>query len=403
MGIAFGWGMMSSWNQRRRSNVVDHAQRCGLGAAPAAEGRAMSHRRHRHWADAEDDRREGKGGRPRQRNFARMLKGKKRELTPEERRYRAARNRANAKITWLIHLVAYGSVLTLILVSSGSWRATMIVALAWGIGLSLHYVAAILAPTLRNRWIAEEMDRHAEKGADQLHAAENANARSLEDLSASIAHEIRNPVTAAKSLVQQMGEDPVSSENIQFARVALEELDRVERSISHLLKYARDEEYRFEQLSLQDIIGSAVASLQDRIDTLGIGVDVEISAPCTMRGDVEKLRRVLVNLVGNAMDALEGAATETPCIVIMAGENLAATEVWFRIRDNGPGMSDEVRKRIFDPFYSTKPDGTGLGLALSKKVVESHGGSMQVHGDPGSGTEFLLTFPKTHGVRESRA
>jgi signal transduction histidine kinase len=329
--------------------------------------------------------------------------GKKRELTSEQRLYRAARRRANRKIGWLIHLVAYGSVLTLILVSSRSVRATVIVALAWGIGLAIHYVAAILAPTLRSRWITEEMDRHVEQGADRLQAAETANARSLEDLSASIAHEIRNPVTAAKSLVQQMGEDPVSGENIQFARVALEELDRVERSISHLLKYARDEEFRFEQLSLSDIIHSAVASVQDRIDTLGIGIDVDVSAPCTMRGDVEKLRRVLVNLVGNAMDALEGAATRTPSIVIMAGENLASTEVWFRIRDNGPGMVDEVRDRIFDPFYSTKPDGTGLGLALSKKVVESHGGSMQVQADPNSGTEFLLTFPKTHGVREPRA
>jgi signal transduction histidine kinase len=347
-------------------------------------------------------RREREERRMHRRDLRSRLK-KKRDLTPEERRYKAASSRANRKLAWLIHLVAYGSVLTLILVSSRSIRATIIVALAWGIGLALHYVATILAPTLRERWIAEEMDRHAEQGADRLHAAENANARSLEDLSASIAHEIRNPVTAAKSLVQQMGEDPVSGENIQFARVALEELDRVERSISHLLKFARDEEFRFEQLSLPEIIHSAVATAQDRIDTLGVGIDVEVSAPCTMRGDVEKLRRVLVNLVGNAVDALEGASTETPCIVIMAGENLAATEVWFRIRDNGPGMSDEVRNRIFDPFYSTKKDGTGLGLALSKKVVESHGGSMQVQADPGRGTEFLLTFPKTHGGREARA
>ena len=68
--------------------------------------------------------------------------------------------------------------------------------------------------------------------------------RSLEDLSAQVAHEIRNPISAAKSLVQQMGEDPTSSDNIEFADVALSELDRVERSISHLLRYAREEELR---------------------------------------------------------------------------------------------------------------------------------------------------------------
>ena len=347
-------------------------------------------RKHHSEGPVSDPRRSRRDMRPR----------KKRDWTPEERRYREARSRANRRIGWLIHLVAYGSTMALILVSSRSIRVTVITALAWGIGLALHYVIAILAPTLRNRWIADEMDRKVEHGESRLNAAEHANARSLEDLSASIAHEIRNPVTAAKSLVQQMGEDPVSDDNIQFARVALEELDRVERSISHLLKYARDEEFRFEPVLLMEIIDSAVASMSDRIETLGVELDVEASGPCAMRGDNEKLRRVVVNLLRNALDALEEAGTKTPCVVIMAGENLAATEVWMRLRDNGPGMNPEVRRRIFDPFYTSKPDGTGLGLALSKKVVESHGGSLEVQADTGSGAEFLLTFPKAHGAQE---
>ncbi len=400
MGIAIRWGMMICGGQTQRPDLVGFWQRRGVETALAVEGRAM----HRRWR-----RREAEPGefsrdreeRRRQRVASKLAKKKKREWTAEERRYRAARSRANRRIRWLIHLVSYGSVLTLILVSSRSVRATVIVALAWGIGLALHYVVSLLAPGLRERWIAEEMDRHVERGADRLHAAEHANARSLEDLSASIAHEIRNPVTAAKSLVQQMGEDPLSADNIQYARVALEELDRVERSISHLLKYAREEEFRFEPLALPDIIDSAVASLRDRIESLGVEVEVEFSAACAMRGDIEKLRRVAVNLLRNAMDALEEAGTETPCIVIMAGENLAGTEVWLRVRDNGPGMSDEVRKRIFDPFYTTKSDGTGLGLALSKKVVESHGGSMEVRADSSSGTEFLLTFPRANGTGEA--
>ena len=362
----------------------------------------MGHRRGRREARREEFAREREARRV-HRAASKLAKKRKREWTPEERRYRVARKRANRRIGWLIHLVSYASVLALILVSSRSVRATVIVALAWGIGLAIHYVAAILAPGLRERWIAEEMDRHVEQGASRLHAVEHANARSLEDLSASIAHEIRNPVTAAKSLVQQMGEDPVSGDNIQYARVALEELDRVERSISHLLKYAREEEFRFEPLLLPDIVDSAVASLRDRFDALGVEVDVEYSAACAMRGDVEKLRRVTLNLLRNAMDALEEAGTETPCVVIMAGENLAGTEVWLRIRDNGPGISEEVRRRIFDPFYTTKSDGTGLGLALSKKVVESHGGSMEVQTDSRSGTEFLLTFPQALGSREAPA
>jgi len=314
--------------------------------------------------------------------------------TPEERRYRDARRLANRRFGFLIHFVTYASVLALIFVSSRSVRATLIVAVAWGIGLSIHYLAALLGPRLRAQWIQQELDRHVERGTHQLQSTENANARSLEDLSASIAHEIRNPVTAAKSLVQQMGEDPVSSDNMEYAQVALEELDRVERSISHLLKYARDEDFRFAAVALPEIIDSAVAAVRDRVESQGVEVDVEISAPCAMKGDPEKLRRVLVNLLRNSMDAFAEVPHDAPCIVIMAGENLAGTEVWLRFRDNGPGLPDEIRERVFDPFYTTKEDGTGLGLALSKKVVESHGGSMEIQAETATGTEFLITFPK---------
>ncbi|MCP4038058.1 MAG: HAMP domain-containing histidine kinase [bacterium] len=367
-------------------------------AAAAVEEHGMHQRRRR-----EFEPREHSGDRHGRRRGASRWGAKRRQATPEERRYRDARKRAKRRFGFLTHFVAYASVLALILVTSRSIRATAIVALCWGIGIALHYMAAIAGPRLRAQWIAQEMDRHVEHGTQQLQTAENANARSLEDLSASIAHEIRNPVTAAKSLVQQMGEDPVSGDNIQYARVALEELDRVERSISHLLKYARDEEFRFEAVELSDIIESAVASMQDRVDAQGVEVDVEISAPCRMRGDAEKLRRVLVNLLRNAIDALAESATTTPCVVIMAGENLAGTEIWLRLRDNGPGMSADVRERMFSPFYTTKDDGTGLGLALSKKIVESHGGSMEVQADTQSGTEFLLTFPKAVGVRGAPA
>lgn len=373
---------MMSCRMDERSNGVSRS---------AFEERVMYQRRRRE---------RQRSGRSTKRHGERAVRWKKRrERTPQERRYHEARRRANQRMGFLIHFVAYASVLALILVSSRSARATVIVALSWGIGIAIHYVSAIAGPRLRAQWISQEMDRHVEQGADKLESAENANARSLENLSASIAHEIRNPVTAAKSLVQQMGEDPGAADNIQYARVALEELDRVERSISHLLKYARDEESRFEMVDLPDIIRSAVASIQDRIDRQGIEVDVDISAPCRMRGDSEKLRRVLLNLLRNAIDALAESATPTPCIVILAGENLAGREVWLRFRDNGPGMHPDVKRRIFDPFYTTKDDGTGLGLALSKKVVESHGGSMQVQTDADSGSEFLLTFPKTVGVR----
>ena len=111
---------------------------------------------------------------------------------------------------------------------------------------------------------------------------EDKHARSLEQLSASIAHEIRNPITAAKSLVQQMGEDPSSRENVAYANVALEELDRVERSISHLLKFAREEELHVGALRVAEVVDSALETFRDRIARLGVTVTRELGGEGVM-------------------------------------------------------------------------------------------------------------------------
>jgi signal transduction histidine kinase len=216
----------------------------------------------------------------------------------------------------------------------------------------------------------------------------------MEDLSASIAHEIRNPITAAKSLVQQMGEDPASHENLEYAEVALSELDRVERSISHLLRYARDEEPRLELLALEPTAVAAAEGMRDRAQNAGVDLRVDFDRECLIRGDFEKLRRVFENLISNALDALAAHPVEQPRIEILGGENLAGSEVWIRVIDNGPGIPAEDRERIWSPFHTTKETGTGLGLALSRKTVEAHGGRMEL--EPGSkvGSELVISFPK---------
>ena len=125
-----------------------------------------------------------------------------------------------------------------------------------------------------------------------------------------------------------------------------------------------------------------------------MNVTRDVAAASEVRGDSEKLRRVIINLVGNAVDALEEAGVEEPTLEISAGENLAGTEVWLRIRDNGPGIPDEVKEQLFSPFYTSKANGTGLGLPICRKLVDAHGGTLEVESEPGLGAEFLLTLPK---------
>jgi signal transduction histidine kinase len=315
----------------------------------------------------------------------------------EQRAYRAARRRANARLGFLTHLVAYGSVCVFLLLVAG-FRPAFIVALAWGIGLTSHYFVALVAPGLRRRYIEREVSRAVERNVPrERRSIEDKHVRSLEELSASIAHEIRNPITAAKSLVQQMGEDPASLENVDYAKVALDELDRVERSVAHLLRYAREEDIHLTEVRLADLVTSALETFRNRAAETGVTIETDLGIDHVLRGDPDKLRRVLVNLVGNAIDALEESGTPDPHIEVMAGENLAGTECWVRVRDNGPGIEPETLTRIFSPFYTSKDSGTGLGLAISKKVVDAHGGSIEATSSPGDGAEFTITIPKHAG------
>ena len=275
---------------------------------------------------------------------------------------------------------------------SGLWALTSITLTAVAGGQLL----SLFADRFRRPFLDEELARVEERSGAQR-AMAGRHAREMAQLSASIAHEIRNPITAAKSLVQQMGEDPSSAENLEYAGVALEELERVERSVSHLLRFARDEEVSIRPIRLAEIAERALKSLDERAAECGVVLTREFDSPADMDGDPEQLRRVVLNLVGNAIDALVEAAADQPRVEVALGENLAGTDVWLRVRDNGPGIGPDERLEIFSPFHSGKSSGTGLGLAISKRIVDAHGGAIEVGEAPGGGAEFVVSLPRGKG------
>jgi len=331
----------------------------------------------------------------RHRRERRGPKRRRRERTVEEQ---ATRNVA-ARIGFGVHAMAFGAVMLLLLVTAG-FLPMVIVALAWGIGLSAHGLFAVVVPVMKEDWIEDEARRLRAVATEGRAAQSQRHNRSLENLSASIAHEIRNPITAAKSLVQQMGEDPHSETNLEYARVALEELDRVESSISHLLRYAREEPVEVDRVRVEEVIDSALATLSSRMDASAVRIERAVDAPVAVQADGDKTRQVLINLVSNALDELEAASASDPVITVSAGRNLAGDGAWVRVRDNGPGIPPERLARIFDPFFTSKDDGTGLGLAISRKIAEAQGGSLEVESEMGHGTEFVLELPAHREVAE---
>jgi signal transduction histidine kinase len=305
-----------------------------------------------------------------------------------------ARSRANNRIAFLGHAVVFGCTNFFLLVVAGLWPA-VITSLSWGIGLAAHGFWAVLAPELRERWTADEVSRQVKTTVvREKKAMGNEHAREMHRLSAAVAHEIRNPITAAKSLVQQMGEDPTAGDNVEYAKVAIEELDRVERSIAHLLRYARDQEVRRDDIRLGDVVRSALDNMSDRLATFE--VDCQLTDDDGLRGDSEALRRVIINLLNNACDAVVEAAPATPQIFVSIGAEPLDNELWVKVSDNGTGIDERTREAMFDPFHTTKDQGTGLGLAICKKLVEAHGGTIEV--TPANqlsvGSELVLRFPR---------
>jgi len=322
-------------------------------------------------------------------------------LTDDERAYRAARRLADEKVALSRELVRAGLITIPLLLFI--FPAGVIALIVFGMKLGRRAFRVFYEPQLHARFLQEEVQRRVRTNvSEERRNLEGEHHRSLEQLSASIAHEIRNPITAAKSLVQQIGEDGGGVDQEEFARVAVAELERVERSISHLLRFAREEETRLASVAMEDVLESAVETFRDRAERGGIEIVRQYDEAGNLEGDAEQLRRVVINLITNAMDALEDSGIAKPRVGVSMGENLAGTEIWVRIRDNARGIDDETRERIFDPFYTSRENGTGLGLALCRKIVDGHQGTIEVESSEGEGTEFILTFPRRRGVSTSK-
>jgi len=317
----------------------------------------------------------------------------------EDETLRRARRRAAAEVGFYTHLMSYLGVMAfLALINLFTTRYPWFVwpALGWGLGLFSHYMAVFGSRMLRQRYFDPAVDREVRREKVVMQTEKQA---SIDELSSTIAHEIRNPIAAAKSLVQQMGEDPQSVENVEYAKVALGELDRVERRISHLLKYAKEEEYTFAPVNVATVVDAALTQMRAKLDAAKVSVVRNYIAGPTVLADSEKLRQVFANILDNAIDALgtvvEGRRVE---VFIENGARAAANgsrgdAATVRVRDNGCGIPADKVDRIFNPFFTTKEKGTGLGMAISRKIVEAHEGAIDVVSETGRGTEFLVTLP----------
>lgn len=211
----------------------------------------------------------------------------------------------------------------------------------------------------------------------------------LGKMAAGVAHELRNPLSSIKGLAvllkTKVGGDP---EGNQTADVLVSEVERLNRSIGELLDYARPEKLQLQPVSLRTILEKAATLVGIDAESLGVTISTSfVSSGDLAMVDEDKMNQVFLNLLLNAIQAM-----------VDGGELNIRTEldqqmVVCIIEDNGEGIAEENLSRVFDPYFTTKSDGTGLGLALSAKIVEEHGGFVAIESRPDHGTRVTVRLP----------
>ena len=216
----------------------------------------------------------------------------------------------------------------------------------------------------------------------------------LGELMAGVAHEIRNPLTGIKGFLQYFQQAGSEEERQKYLPMILREVERMNRIIETLLYFARPYRGTVSPVDLRKIINDCILLVQGRDDSRQIVFTVEIDSNLPMVDlDEEHLEQVCLNLLINAVQAIDGALG---AITVQAKLSDDEQQIDIQIADTGSGIPPDIRSKVMDPFFTTKPAGTGLGLAVVNRFVTAQGGSIVLSDRPGGGTVIRLLLP--HGA-----
>ncbi len=229
----------------------------------------------------------------------------------------------------------------------------------------------------------------------QLEMARRKRLAQMGEMGAMLAHEIRNPLAGIKGYAQIIGKRPAEERNAGFARRIVAEVLRLESLVNDLLAYAGNDSYPMTPVDLHELILYTVSLIRQEADLQHVSIGIECGWDMRIFGNRDRLGQVLLNLMKNAVQAMpEGGS------LLIVG-NAAGKNVIIKVSDSGEGISAENLTRIFDPFFTTKARGTGIGLALCKKIVEEHNGKMKVESAVGKGTSVSVILPKIRPKKKS--
>lgn len=246
---------------------------------------------------------------------------------------------------------------------------------------------------------AEKAEQERIRMARETEALRSQQMATLAQLATGVAHEIRNPLTSIKMLIQvnraKFADEGLPTDDLELVE---QEIRRMERSVNSLLDYARPESSEFRQFPIQTAIRNTAQLVEGRCQAQHVQLNVITpDDPVLIYGDAAQIQQLLLNLALNGLDAMSDGGVLTLCLTS------EAARVRLSVCDSGSGIDDSVLDKLFTPFVTTKANGVGLGLGICRRIAETHGGTLVGMNRASGGAEFELSLPTAVAGADERS
>ncbi len=214
----------------------------------------------------------------------------------------------------------------------------------------------------------------------------------LGKMAAGVAHEVRNPLSSIKGFATLLGSRfQEGSKERETAALLINEVERLNRSITELLNYARPTPLNRQEFDAAEAIGNSLKLIEGDAQELGVSLRYEIAQDCPkIYADQDRLNQVLLNLYLNSLQAM---AEHGGTLYVSVQQGKQSGAVAITIQDSGLGIPADMLRHILEPYVTTKPHGTGLGLAIAHKIIDDHGGQLEIESEENKGTTVTITLP----------
>ncbi len=255
-------------------------------------------------------------------------------------------------------------------------------------GRILVSTAFLVVIAILSMWfLYRNQKRHLNKMQEmerQLNQAERLSA--MGRLAAGVAHEIRNPLNAISMASQRLERDNID----RLTAVIRDEIRRLNRIIEDFISFAKTRKMEFSHHDIMDLLQEIVLLTEEELESEGVMIKIlRNDSPLMISMDFDKLKQAIFNILRNAMESISNGGS-----IDLSAQPKGKNWISIKISDTGSGLTPEEIEKIFNPDYTTKDKGLGLGLTLAHEIIKGHGGDIQVRSQPGQGTTFEILLPK---------